>query len=170
MTLSGNWKLDPTHSEAGFTARHAGISKVRGRFSDVDATVDYHDDGTADVTATLQADSFTTGNADRDGHVKSADFLDVANFPTLTFAGKYGGSELSGDITIHGVTKPITFEVESSEEVTDPFGNVRVGVEAQATISRKDFGLTWNAALETGGVLVSDRIKLNLDLSFIKTV
>lgn len=167
MTLAGTWALDPTHSEVGFTVRHAGISKVRGKFGEVEATVD-HDGQQATVTATAQAASFTTGNADRDAHVKSADFLEVDTYPTVDFTGTFDGEELAGELTVHGVTRPVTFDVEVFGEATDPFGNKRLGAEAKATINRKDFGLTWNAALEAGGVLVSDKVVLSLDLSFIK--
>lgn len=165
--LTGNWKLDPAHSDVGFVVRHAGISKVRGKFSTVDATVT-HDGDAATVEAVAQAASFDSGNADRDAHVRGADFLDVEKFPTVEFKGKLEGDELSGDLTIHGVTRPVTFDVELTDEVVDPFGQTRVGAEARATINRKDFGLTWNAALEAGGVLVSDKVQLTLDLAFVK--
>lgn len=166
--LTGTWALDPGHSDIGFSVRHAGIAKVRGRFTQAESKVEVSEARHGSVKATIHADSFTTGNDDRDAHIKSADFLDVENFPHLTFEGDYDGEELAGNITIHGVTRPITFLVEHSEPVVDPFGNTRVGAEAVASISRKDFGLTWNAPLEAGGVLVGDRVKLDLALSFIK--
>lgn len=165
--LTGTWKLDPSHSWAGFTARHAMVTKVRGHFEEVDATVE-HDGTTAAVTALLQANSFTTGNNDRDAHVKSEDFLGAETYPTVTFEGKLLGDELVGELTIRDVTRPVTLAAEVTEPVTDPFGNVRIGAEASGTISRKDFGLTWNVPLDGGGVLVSDKIKLELDLSFVK--
>lgn len=167
--LDGTWKLDPTHSEVGFTVRHAGISKVRGRFADVESTVKHHG-GEALVRTEIRTDSFTTGNADRDAHVKSPDFLDVQQYPVASFSGTYDEEEekLVGEFTLHGVTKEVELDVEVSDLAKDPFGNVRVGVEARGKLNRKDFGLTWNAALETGGVLVSEKVNLTLDLSFVR--
>lgn len=168
--FTGFWELDPAHSEVGFVARHAGISKVKGRFTEVAAHVD-HDGTGAHIEATAKAASFTTGNEERDAHVKSEDFLAVDQYPELTFQGKLEDSDtLTGDLTIRGVTRKVTFDVEHSEPVEDPFGNTRVGVEATATISRKDFGLTWNVTLPGGNMLVSDKINIVLDLSFVKVV
>lgn len=164
-TPTGTWSLDSAHSTLGFTVRHAGISKVRGRFASAEAEVNVGDKVT--VNATVDAASFESGNSDRDAHIKSADFLDVEQFPTLSFRGELLGEELIGSITIHGVSKDVTFEVELSDPVKDPFGQTRVGAEATATINRKDFGLTWNAALEAGGVLVSNQVKIELDLAFV---
>jgi polyisoprenoid-binding protein YceI len=168
--LGGTWHLDPTHSEVGFWVRHAGISKVRGKFTDFTATVeDHEDDKLADVTAQINAASLTTGNVDRDVHVRSADFLDVEKHPYIIFSGTVGNDNLLvGDLTIRGVTKPVTIEFEFPGVAVDPFGNLRAGIEAEISISRKEFGLTWNAALEAGGVLVSDKVNIYLDLSFIK--
>ncbi|MGO4452637.1 YceI family protein [Arthrobacter sp. RAF14] len=168
---AGTWTLDPSHSEAAWTVRHAGISKVRGTFGELAATVTVTEDDAA-VDATIQADSISTGDANRDGHVKGADFFDVEQFPTLTFksTGIEGDGEdykLNGDLTIKGVTVPVTFDAEFGGVAVDPFGNTRAGVSAETTISRKEFGLTWNAALEAGGVLVSDKVKINLELSFL---
>lgn len=171
---AGVWTVDPTHSELGFTVRHAGISKVRGKFNEFEAKV-IADENFSDVSieATAQAASFDSGDANRDGHVKSADFFDVENFPVLTFKSTKLVREddnefkLEGDLTIKGVTKPVVFDVEVNGVAKDPFGNLRTGLEAKTVISRKEFGLTWNAVLETGGVLVSDKVAINLDLSFI---
>ena len=171
MTIAtGNYNVDPSHSEIGFTVRHAGISKVRGRFHGVSGVVTVNEGGTATVHATVDANTFDSGSEDRDNHIKSADFLDVTVFPELVFVGNYAEADgkLVGDLSIHGVTKTVEFDVEVTDSAIDPFGNTRVGAEASTTISRKDFGLTWNAALETGGVLVSDKVKIELDLSFIK--
>lgn len=169
------WNLDPSHSEIGMTVRHAGISKVRAKFNDFTATVVKNDNDYA-VRAVIQTDSFDSGNGDRDTHVKSSDFLDVENFPTIEFnassitpAGD-GIYELNGELTLRGVTKPVSFEAELVGEAVDPFGNLRSGLEAKTVISRKEFGLTWNAVLEAGGVLVSDKVTIELDLSFIKEV
>jgi polyisoprenoid-binding protein YceI len=166
--LAGNWNLDPSHSTIGFTVRHAGISKVRGQFDVVEASVVSQDGITGTVTAVADATSFKSGDEGRDGHVLSADFLDVENFPKIFFGGKFDGKSLVGDLNLHGVTKAVKFEIEDINTAVDPFGNTRAGVEAKAVISRKDFGLTWNAVLEAGNLLVSDKVSLNLDLSFIK--
>ena len=165
--LKGKWILDPTHSTVGFTVRHAGISKVRGSFEEVEASV-VHDGERGLVEAVAQAASFNSGNESRDAHVRGEDFLAVESYPTLTFSGAFGGEVLSGDLTIHGVTLPVECQVEVFGVAVDPFGAERLGAEAVATISRKDFGLTWNAPLEAGGVLVSDRVQLQLDLSFLR--
>lgn len=167
MTLLGTWKLDPDHSEVGFSVRHAAVSKVKGKFDVVHASVE-HDGTQARVQAVVDAATFNSSNPSRDAHIKSDDFLDVEKYPTLGFTGLYNGNVLKGDLTVHGVTHPVVFHVDFGGEATDPYGQVRAGVEAKTSISRKDFGLTWNAALETGGVLVSDKVDLILDLSFIK--
>ena len=169
----GTWSLDAAHSEVGFTVRHAGISKVRGKFTDVAATATVGDTlENSAVTATIQASSFDSGDANRDGHVKGGDFFDVEKFPEISFVSnglvaKGNSYELTGDLTIKGVTRPVTLETEFNGVAVDPFGNTRAGVSAETTISRKDFGLTWNAVLETGGVLVSDKVAINLELAFI---
>ncbi|PSS44446.1 YceI family protein [Arthrobacter woluwensis] len=167
----GTWTLDPSHSEAAWTVRHAGISKVRGTFGDLAATVTVTDND-AVVDATIQSASISTGDANRDGHVKGEDFFDVENHPTLTFKstsleGDGEDYKLNGELTIKGVSVPVTFDAEFGGVAVDPFGNTRAGVSAETTISRKEFGLTWNAALEAGGVLVSDKVKINLELSFL---
>ncbi|MFK0072494.1 YceI family protein [Arthrobacter woluwensis] len=168
---AGTWTLDPSHSEAAWTVRHAGISKVRGTFGDLAATVTVTDND-AVVDATIQSASISTGDANRDGHVKGEDFFDVENHPTLTFKstsleGDGEDYKLNGELTIKGVSVPVTFNAEFGGVAVDPFGNTRAGVSAETTISRKEFGLTWNAALEAGGVLVSDKVKINLELSFL---
>lgn len=169
----GVWAVDPSHSELGFSVRHAGISKVKGKFAEFEAKVVANEDfSETSVTAVAQADSFTTGDAGRDGHVKSADFFDVENFPVLTFNStklRRNGAEfeLEGELTIKGITKKVVFDVEFHGVATDPFGNTRAGLSATTQISRKEFGLTWNAVLETGGVLVADKVAIQLELSFI---
>lgn len=171
---SGVWAVDPSHSELGFTVRHAGISKVRGKFNDFEVKVVADEDfSNVSIEATAQAASFDSGDANRDGHVKSGDFFDVENFPVLTFKSTKltrkddNEFKLEGDLTIKGVTQRVVFDVEVNGVAKDPFGNLRAGLEAKTVISRKEFGLTWNAVLETGGVLVSDKVNINLDLSFI---
>jgi len=144
---------------------------VRGTFGDLAATVTVTDND-AVVDATIQSASISTGDANRDGHVKGEDFFDVENHPTLTFKstsleGDGEDYKLNGELTIKGVSVPVTFDAEFGGVAVDPFGNTRAGVSAETTISRKEFGLTWNAALEAGGVLVSDKVKINLELSFL---
>lgn len=170
----GTWNLDSSHSTVGFVVRHAGISKVRGQFTDIAGALTLGETlADSSVTASIQAASFSSGDEGRDGHVKSADFLDVETFPTLTFAssaisGDSEDFELTGELTIHGVSKTVTFKGEFNGVAVDPFGATRAGFEAKTVISRKDFGLTWNAALEAGGVLVSDKVTITLDVAFVK--
>ncbi|MFJ9022902.1 YceI family protein [Streptomyces sp. NPDC102259] len=174
--LTGDYTIDPAHSTFGFVARHAMVTNVKGKFNDFTGSL--HLDGadpsksTASIDVTM--DSIDTGSADRDGHLKSADFFKTDEFPTMTFRSTsteaLGGEDyrITGDLTILGVTKPLTIDLEFNGAAKDPFGNERVGFEGKAEILRSDWGLTWNAALETGGVLVSDKIKLNFDISAIK--
>ena len=170
----GTWNLDPTHSSAGFTVRHAGISKVRGQFTELEGTLVLGETlADSSVTATIQAASFSSGDANRDAHVRGADFFDVEVFPTLSFASSTvsvdeDDFELTGTLTIRGVAKPVTFKGEFNGVAVDPFGATRAGFEAKTVISRKEFGLTWNAALEAGGVLVSDKVTITLDVAFVK--
>lgn len=171
---SSTWTIDPSHSEAAFSVRHAGIAKVRGHFGEIAGTISVGDDiDTSSVTATLKADSIDTGDANRDAHLKSADFFDVENFPELTFVSTSVAADgddyaVVGNLTIHGVTQVVTLSLEFNGTATDPFGNERAGFSASTQISRKEFGLTWNAALETGGVLVGDKITITLEISAIK--
>jgi len=170
---TGTWPLDASHSEIGFTVRHAGISKVRGQFKDADATLDLAENvADSKVNATIKTASFDSGDANRDGHVRGEDFFDVEKFPEISFVSsaivaKGDAYELQGDLTIKGVTRPVALETELNGVAVDPFGNTRAGLTAETTISRKDFGLTWNAVLEAGGVLVSDKVAINLELAFI---
>ncbi len=173
-SLTGTWVIDPSHSEAGFTTRHAGIAKVRGSVAITEGTIVIGDDlTTSSVTAVLDPATIDTRDANRDGHLRSADFFDTESFPTWTFvstsvAAKGGDYVVTGDLTIHGVTKTVELGLEFNGTATDPFGNVRAGFSASTEISRKDFGLTWNVALEAGGVLVSDNIKLSLEVQAVK--
>lgn len=173
--LNGTYTLDPTHTRLGFVTRHAMVTKVRGSFADFEGTAsgDGADPSSAKVAVTIKTDSFSTGVPDRDGHIKSGDFLEVDKYPEITFvssgaAVKGEDLELTGDLTIKGVTKSVTIPFEFDGEAKDPFGNTRIGFEGKTKISRKDFGITWNAALETGGVLVSDDVTLELEVSAIK--
>ncbi|MER6632930.1 YceI family protein [Streptomyces sp. NPDC000987] len=175
--LTGDYTIDPAHSTLGFVARHAMVTNVKGKFLDFSGSL--HLDGSDPAKSTASIDvtmeSIDTGSADRDGHLKSADFFKTEEFPTMTFrsteAQALGGDDyrITGDLTILGVTKPLTIDLEFNGAAKDPFGNERVGFEGKAEILRSEWGLTWNAALETGGVLVSDKIKLNFDISAIKS-
>jgi polyisoprenoid-binding protein YceI len=170
----GVWNLDLTHSEIGFTVRHAGISKVRGRFTDATAEARVGESlAESTLHATVNTASFESGDANRDAHVKGPDFFDVEQYPEMTFVatGVEGDGEdytVTGDLTIRGVTKPVEVEVEFTGVAVDPFGATRAGFTGETEISRKEFGLTWNAALEAGGVLVSDKVKINLDAALVK--
>lgn len=166
----GTWTLDAAHTSAGFTVRHAGISKVRGNFSDLEGTLTVGEDGKdLSFSVTLQVASISTGNADRDGHLRSADFFDVETYPTITFVSTSTSAEgdtLVGDLTVRDVTKQVELEFSYEGAATDPFGTYRAGFTGETTISRKDFGLTWNAALEAGGVLVADPVKIVIEAEF----
>jgi polyisoprenoid-binding protein YceI len=167
---TGTWTIDPTHSEVGFVARHLMVTKVRGSFADVTGTVEVADDlaqSVADVT--IATASVSTGSADRDGHLRSSDFFDVDTYPQLTFRSTaFDGATLTGDLTIKDVTKPVTLDVEFTGVATDPWGNDKAGFEATGELNRTDWGLTWNANLEKGGVLVSEKIKLVIDVQLAK--
>ena len=175
--LTGDYTIDPAHTTLGFTARHAMVTNVKGKFLDFTGTLHLDGSDPAKSTASLDVkmDSIDTGSPDRDGHLKSADFFKTDEFPTMTFrstsAESLGGDDyrVTGDLEILGTTKPITIDLEFNGAAKDPFGNERVGFEGKSEILRSEFGLTWNAALETGGVLVSEKIKLNFDISAIKS-
>lgn len=170
---TGIWAIDKNHSEIGFSVRHAGISKVKGKFTEFDASIHAKEDlSDFMVTAVVATASFDSGSPDRDAHVKSPDFFDVEQFPHIAFDSTKLTHEddrlqMHGNLTIKAITLPVVFDVEFNGVATDPFGIVRAGAEATTVISRKDFGITWNAVMETGGMLVSDKVTLVLDLSFI---
>jgi polyisoprenoid-binding protein YceI len=168
------YTIDKAHSEATFQVRHL-VSKVRGRFTDFEGTIlaDEQDPGRSSVKVTIQATSLDTDQPDRDTHLRSADFFEVETFPTLSFvstsvapAGR-GAYTVTGHLTIHGVTRTIAVPIAYLGKATDPWGKERAGFEAEFTITRKDFGLTWNAALETGGFLVGDEVKITLSFEAI---
>ncbi|QKW29576.1 YceI family protein [Streptomyces seoulensis] len=175
--LTGDYTIDPAHSTLGFTARHAMVTNVKGRFTEFTGSLrlDGADPAASTAALDIAMNSIDTGSADRDGHLKSADFFRTEEFPSMTFrstkAEALGGDDyrVTGDLTILGVTKPVTIDLEFNGAATDPFGNERAGFEGKAEILRSEWGLTWNAALETGGVLVSDKIKLTFDISAIKS-
>jgi polyisoprenoid-binding protein YceI len=174
--LSGTYTLDPSHSRIGFVARHAMVAKVRGAFNEVSGTasIDGANPAASSLEVSIQVASVDTRDANRDGHLQSPDFFDAATYPAITFTGTGfeitddETVEVTGDLTIKGVTKPVTVPFTFGGVATDPFGNSRVGFEGQVVVNRKDWGLTWNAALETGGVLVSDKVTLELEVSAIK--
>ena len=167
---AGTWTVDASHSEIGFVARHLMVTKVRGQFKEFEGTVKVGDDITdSQVTAVAQIASVDSGSADRDTHLKSGDFFDAEANPTMSFTStEVTPDSLTGDLTIKGVTKPVTFDLEFTGLATDPWGNEKAGFEATADINRTDWGLTWNANLEKGGVLVSEKVKLVLDVQLAK--
>ena len=174
--LAGTWTLDASHSRVGFVARHAMITKVRGSFNDFEGQVVVPGElSDAAVSLTIQTASIDTRSEQRDGHLRSGDFLAIDEFPQITFTSTAvtptgdDAFELTGDLTIKGVTKQVTVPFEFGGAAIDPFDNVRAGFEGSVTINRKDFGITWNAALETGGVLVSEKVNLEFEVSAIKT-
>lgn len=170
--VTGTWIVDPSHTDVGFSARHLVVSKVRGHFRAVDARITVPEAGpeAAEIRATIQAASVDTGNADRDAHLRSADFLDAEQFPTLEFASTgvaaRGGDRyaVTGDLTIKGVTHPVTLDATFNGVAASPFGTTAIGFEATAEIDRREWGLEWNVALDTGGVLVGEKIKLTLEV------
>lgn len=171
------WVLDPSHSEVEFKVKHMMISNVSGKFTKFDAAVETEGEDfmTAKVNFTAEIDSINTGNEGRDGHLKSADFFDAGNFPTLKFAAtKYenvdndGSYEVWGDLTIHGVTKNVKLDAEFGGVIKDPWGNTRAGISVNGKINRKDFGLSWHGVTETGSLIVSDDVRVHVNLEFVK--
>ena len=176
-TLTGTYAIDPTHSRVGFVARHAMVTKVRGSFNEFEGQGFFDADNPAASTLELviQAKSIDTRNDDRDNHLRGNDFFDMDTYPTIAFrsasveqvdAETY---KVFGDLTIKGVTKPVTVDFELTGAATDPFGNKRIGLEGKTTVNRKDWGVNWNAALEAGGVLVSEKVTLEVEVSAVKT-
>ena len=176
-TLTGTYAIDPTHSRIGFVARHAMVTKVRGSFNEFEGSgfLDADDPTASHLRLTIQAASIDTRNPDRDAHLRSNDFFDMESHPTITFAStsveRTGDDEyrVIGDLTIKGVTKSVAVDVEYTGTAVDPYGNQRIGLEGATTVNRKDWGVSWNAALEAGGVLVSEKVTLELEVSAIRT-
>ncbi|HXL20150.1 MAG TPA: YceI family protein [Streptosporangiaceae bacterium] len=174
--LTGTYTLDPAHSRIGFVARHAMVTKVRGAFNEFEgtATLDGANPANSSAQVTISAASIDTRNAQRDEHLRGNDFLAMQEYPKITFAStgvRQAGEttfDVTGDLTIKGVTNSITIPFEFEGAAKDPFGNERVGFEGSVAINRKDYGVTWNAALEGGGVLVSDKVTLEFEISAIK--
>jgi len=167
---AGTWNVDASHSEVGFAARHLMVSKVRGQFKDFAAVVTVGQPfEQSTVQATVQLASIDTNSADRDAHLKSADFFDVENNPAMTFTStKVTNDFIEGDLTIKGITKPVSFDLDFGGVSADPWGGTRAGFEATTEINRKDFDLSWNAAIEGGGVLVGEKVKIALDVELIR--
>ena len=168
--MSTTWKLDPTHSELTFKVKHMMISNVKGEFTNFDAEITTEDDtfSKAKVSASIKTDSVFTNNTDRDTHLKSADFFNAEKYPAITFEAEALTGDVTGNLTINGVTKPVTLDVDFGGIGQDPWGNTKAGFSFEGKIKRSDFGLNWNATLEAGGVLVSDEVKIAGDLQFVK--
>jgi len=171
------WKLDPAHTLVEFSAKHLMISTVKGRISDVEGTIyaDENDPENSSVDVTLKAASIDSRTEQRDNHLRSADFLDVVNFPAITFKstkieGDRNEFKLTGDLTIRGVTRPITLDVTFEGQTKDPWGGERIGFSAKGKLDRREFGLTWNVLLETGGITVGNEIKINVEVEAVKAV
>jgi polyisoprenoid-binding protein YceI len=176
MAAKTTWVIDPTHSEVAFKVKHLMISNVKGSFGEFSGQVlaESDDFSNAEISFRLNAESISTGVADRDGHLKSPDFFDVGNFREITFASgmliKTKGEEyaLTGNLAIKGISLPVNLDVEFGGLMTDPWGNEKAGFTLSGKISRKDFGLTWNAALEAGGVMVGDEVRISADIQLLK--
>jgi polyisoprenoid-binding protein YceI len=170
------YEIDPTHSSVHFSVRHMMVSNVRGEFAKVTGTIrfDAGNPTASTVEATIDASSINTRDSQRDAHLKSAEFLDVEKFPTLSFYSKqvepnHDGGRVKGDLTVHGVTREITLDVEGpTAEVKDPWGKQRIGASATAKLNRKDFGMAWHAALEAGGIMVGDEVKITIDVEAVR--
>ena len=175
LPTTGTFALDRSHTQVGFVARHLMVSKVRGRFTDFEGTIIVADDPSASsVEVTIQAASINTNDEGRDNHVRTNDFLSVDEFPTLTFRstkvdlGSKGDWKVNGDLTVRGVTRPIVLDVEFEGVIQDPWGNQRLGFTASGEIDRNDFGVSFNAALETGGFVVSPKVKLEIEAEAVR--
>lgn len=170
---TGTWKLDPTHSELTFTVRHLAISKVRGTFRTWDATIVTTDDvENPQVTVEIDVASIDTNQADRDNHLRTGDFFAADEFPKFTFVSTkltHDGNDfvLAGDLTLRGVTKPVEIKGDFNGVITDPYGQTKAGAEGKLTINRKDFGVNWNAALETGGFMLGDDVTITIEAQFV---
>jgi polyisoprenoid-binding protein YceI len=176
-TSTSTWNIDPAHSIAEFKVKHMMISNVKGRFSKLSGALVFDESnlGNSRIDVSIEAASIHTADEQRDAHLKSPDFFDVEKFPALSFKSKGvrvvkdGELSVEGDLTIHGVTRSVSFSVEGPTPPSkDPWGNIRIAVSATTKINRKDFGLTWNAALETGGILVGEEVTITLDVQFVK--
>jgi polyisoprenoid-binding protein YceI len=175
--LSGNYTIDPAHSRIGFVARHAMITKVRGSFDEFEGsgTLDAEHPENSSLRLTIKASSIDTRNSDRDAHLRSNDFFDMEKYPEITFVSTSVQRvddttyDVTGDLTVKDTTKPITVRFEYTGSAVDPFGNRRIGLEGSTTINRKDWGVNWNAVMEAGGLLVSEKVDLEFEVSAIKS-
>ncbi len=170
---AGTYQIDPAHSRIGFVARHAVVTKVRGSFDEFSGSGTVGENGPESLSVSIQAASLSTRQAQRDEHVRGADFLDVTSWPTISFTSKEiteseNGWSVTGGLTIKDVTRDVTIDLEYTGSATDPFGNERVGLEGRSEIDRRDWGVSWNAALEAGGLLVSTTIGLEFEISAIR--
>ncbi len=176
--MTGNWTLDPAHTRLGFSARHAMVTKVRGEFDNFEGTafIDADNPAASHVEVTIQTDSISTRNEMRDKHLRTNDFLEVETYPTITFKSTNVEKlddehvRITGDLTIKATTKQISIDFEIGGISQDPFGNTRMGFEGTSSLNRQDYGVAFNAALETGGVLVSDKVGIDIEISIIKVV
>ncbi|HTW07747.1 MAG TPA: YceI family protein [Acidimicrobiales bacterium] len=174
--LTGNYTIDTAHTRIGFSARHAMVSKVRGGFNDFEgsAYIDAEKPGNSHVEVTIKVASIDTRNADRDAHLRTNDFLAIDEYPEIKFVSTEieplddSHFKVTGDLTVRGITKPVTIDFEYTGAVQDPWGNTRIGFEGATTINRKDWGITWNFALEAGGVMVSEKVNLDFDVEAVK--
>jgi polyisoprenoid-binding protein YceI len=170
----GTWAIDASHSSVGFVARHLMVTKVRGTFGAIEGTIEIADDPFhSTVTAKVDAASVNSGDAKRDEHLRSPDFFDVERYPAIEFASKRVEADgerfaLVGDLTVRGVTREVTWDLEFDGTVQDPWGGTRAGFSATVEVNRKDWGLEWNMALEAGGLLVSDKVRLNVEVEAVK--
>lgn len=172
--MAQTWNIDPTHSEVQFKVKHLVISTVTGFFKKFNGAVSSETDtfDAAEISFSLDVDSIDTNQADRDGHLKSADFFDAASHPSISFKGKLqnhkGSHKLAGDLTVRGVVKPVELDVDFGGVAKDPWGNTRAGFEVNGKINRKDFGLNWSAVTEAGGLVVADDVKLHMNIELVK--
>ncbi len=172
--VPGTWSIDPTHSDVSFSVRHMMVSKVRGTFRRFDAELVIAENlSDSSVNATIDVGSFDTGNAERDAHIRSADFLDLERYPTMTYRSTAIHPEgdrfvVDGELTLHGVTRPVALQLEVGGVTTDPYGNLRLGVSATTEINRRDFGIDVSMPLEAGGVVVGDKVNITLDIAAIR--
>lgn len=176
MSVNTKWAIDPAHSEIGFKVKHMMFTNVSGKFTSFNTHIETVEDDFSRSKIQFEADvqSVSTGNADRDGHLLGADFFDAAQYPKITFEGKSftkiedGDYELTGDLTLHGVTKPVKLSAEYGGLMKDPWGNIKAGFSITGKINRKDWGLAYNAVLDNGGILLSEDVKLNMEIQLVK--
>ncbi|MDP1720765.1 MAG: YceI family protein [Candidatus Nanopelagicaceae bacterium] len=177
QSLTGTYSIDASHSQIGFTARHAMVTKVRGAFNEFEGSgyFDAENPANSHLKVTIKAASIDTRSADRDAHLRSNDFFSMDEFPEITFVStgfdkvEEDAYKLTGDLTIKGITKPVSVDFDFTGTAVDPWGNTRIGFEGKSTINRKDWGVNWNAALEAGGVLVSEKVNLEFEISAVRS-